>query len=229
MKDLEKIGQTADSIHGELTEKFGDRLFIDGPAVLGEVLSKFLNDPLSLSENGIGWAVDQAVAIHMGPLIQKYLTLHKHMVTKGYTSMSPWVTGDGDRFAAVYCNEETTNTESGMKAMAFQNQNFTFMVVITSEETLHIRQCTRARESFDFATDELADLSFLDQQSTALNHEYLRYGDCRDRGYLVSIVPNWVAPEQWRAEHVLSAYRRLQYVVYDLSSWIDSIEDDIDE
>jgi len=232
------IEQTVNDIEQMLQERFGENDLLDIPKVMGKLLGKNFRDAGSLSQNGIGWAVDHAVAGQLGPCIEDYLHLHQHLVATGCTPTSPWNLGYADRYAAAYANEET------FKSFAVCTQNFTYMVVIIVEKTLcqkalaedkvvwvpayslHIRRCCNGHESQDPILVELPTLDFLGTSAKALAHPYFRYQDVRDQGYLISLTAETLKPNEWKCDRALGSLAALEYVTYDLASLVDHTRED---
>lgn len=231
----ELIDQTVTDIEKLLQDRFGERGIVDTPKVIGKLLGKSFLDSGSLSQNGIGWAMDHAVAEQLGPCIEGYLALHQALVNSGCTAMSPWDLGYADRYVAAYANDEN------FKSFAVCTQNYTYMVVITIEKrpslteqstvlenaySLHIRRCCKNSKSMDGVLVDLTELSFLNGENTTRNHEYFRYGDVRDRGYLCSLVPHLAYPNMWECDRSLVSLSALERISVDLASLVDHVTDE---
>lgn len=202
--------------------------------VMGQVLKTRFHERNSLSENDLSWSMDFAVANHLGPQLPRIVSLHQWLVEKGHDGENPWDVGYCDRYASWIADQPD------FKAMAIQTHSLTYMVVLVPKQrfadkggeltvaddwAMHIRVATTADYSRKTWRPELHDFKWLELQSTAEATSYLRYGDCRDRGYVVSLKPSTLG-EGWDAEHVLVDYRQLTYLVYDLASLIDSMRDE---
>lgn len=201
--------------------------------VMGQVLKTRFHEKNSLSENDLSWSMDFAVANHLGPQMQRILSLHRWLVEKGHDDANPWDLGHVDRYASWIADEP------GFKAFAVQRQSLTYFVTlkprtrfevegesvrVVDDLEMHIRIATVSESSRATWRPELTDFDWLKDQSTAEKTSYLRYGDIRDRGYVVSLKPS-VIGEGWRADRVLIDYTMLTHLVYDLASLIDSMED----
>lgn len=140
------------------------------------------------------------VATTVGKLIPGIVKLHAKLVELAGVERK-YDFGYADRYARVYADTPS------LKTMAFQTQNYTYLVVLTptavycgpddgvrvSTWRLHLRLCTAGSRSLDYARPALDSPALLDMLKTpeALKEsEYFRYKDGRDRGYLCSLRPD---------------------------------------
>lgn len=220
-----------------LSERFpGDLALLDAPQVLGKVLQSAFRDPKSLTENLISRAIDHAVAAQIGPNIAGYLAVHRFLVDHGHTAEAPWDIGYLDRYAAVFADE------ARFKSFAVQTQNFTYLVVITTEQgyapeldasgrmvripvhSVHLRRCCAGRSDEGHTLEDFASLGFLRHGHETFAQDYFHYQDGRDRGYLCSVTGNRFA-EGWSTTDTLGRIDPLKSVTYDLASLIDTVTD----
>jgi len=235
------IDDTVKEFERILADRFREHDFINVPKVLGRLIQKkcFIGAD-SLSQNGIGWAIDHAVAEQLGPCIEGYLRIHRYLMDNGHHAGNPWDLGHLDRYAAAYGDTDY------FKSFAVMTQNFTYLVVIeVSQElnweaaklgqvvyepaySLHIRQCCKSQSERDPMLMQLKDLDFLNYREITLKSAYFKHQDARDQGFLCSIRPEEMMQGRWRSSDALTNFLALEYVTKDLSSWVYHASEDND-
>ena len=215
-----------------LREEFGEG---DRDLLIRKALGRVMADTCfhslhDFSENFITWSVDHAINLRIEPIIERALTLHAWLVEKGHDDQNVWDVGHADRYACFLANEDD------FKAFAAQNQNYTWFLAMEKRQTFtddyqlinkwsfNLRLCVAGWGSRNGWRRELDDFNYLKTKSLAYGHDSLRYQDCRDSGYLLSVKPELLAG-QYSAEHSLLDWMKLGHVIYDLASLCDSTED----
>lgn len=182
------------------------------------------------------------VATIVGKRIPGILKLHAKLVELAGVE-SVYNFGYADRYAMVYADTPT------FKTMAFQTQNYTYLVALRSDVVycrtgedyvrvptwrLHLRLCTAGPRSLDYARPALDSPALLDMLKTpeALSaSEYFRYKDGRDRGYLCSLRPDpldQVSSEvvfETKDMHWYAALSYLTGVMGDLESHVSMVDE----
>jgi hypothetical protein len=212
------------------------------PSVLGKVLGHMLvkssYNPHDLSQNQLNWAVDAYVAAKVGPLAARFLKLHAFLVKRGLDKQVDF--NHADRYGMALADEEK------WKTMAFQTQNYTYMVLLEAtrvfsgsmdnpvSETgwkIHLRFTTKDRYGREYTRTKLEKLTFLKDKAAVVgkykdsNCDYFQYKDGRDRGFLCTVEPEMDVNEGYRAENALWGYTMLEGVIYDLASHCDCLEE----
>lgn len=212
----------------------------DNPTLFAKVVAQLMlsrkkYDQHTTRSNDFEWLTDAYVAGVVGPLGPQLLKLHQFLVNQGATPDNPYDFEHCDRYGAVFSN----NT---WKSMAFQTQSTTYMVVLQPAKVfiadaqgnyearddwaIHIRACTHDESTWDLARPEFKKLGFLAQHARVYPeigygpqaHEYFRYKDGRDRGYLCSVTPSFDG-QGYQSENTLwgPAFTHLGYVLQDLA------------
>lgn len=228
-----------------LDEHLDDR----DPAMLAHVLGELLADRQdydrhAVSSTTVPWLLDTYTATIVGPLGPQLLKLHQFLVRSGATPQKPFDFEHCDRYGVAFADAE-------WKSMALQTQNYTYLVVLqpevafleNAEGTLttenrwrvHLRMCTPSRYSYDCKRTPFTDLAFLSDFDAVYPktgygqsaHEYFRYKDGRDRGYLCSVGSDIVGPG-YRTENISwgAAYSYLQGVLHDLGCHCSCLPED---
>lgn len=140
--------------------------------------------------------------------------------------------------------------EPTFKTMALQTQNLTYMVLLlrkpvydfndpaalpTHEWELHLRMCTPGRNSRDFARPALGYLDWLaDAKAVGATedcsyrggdtHEYFRYKDARDRGFLCSVSMDLSRDARSGTKDSMVSFAMLEYVLQDLMAHVSCLK-----
>jgi hypothetical protein len=206
-------------------------------SVVGAILMQKSHDRHALSNNFVGWSVDAYVGAKLGPMAERYLNLHALLVKAG----GEFSFEHCDRYGMAFANDDD------FKSMALQTQNYTYMVVLcrrmafqkgtdASVETwaIHIRRCTAGKYSTDYKRDSLKSLAFLADREAVYPdigygdnaNDYFRYKDGRDRGYMVTVEPDFVFKGQptYTAKDAIYGFGFLEQLTYDLASHCDCLE-----
>lgn len=233
----QNIDTAAEDILRLLNDRFpGDAAILDAPVVLGKVLQSAFHDPKSLSESLISRSMDHAIAAQIGPNIECYLAVHRFLVDNGHTDEEPWDIGYLDRYAAAFADDK------GFKSFAVHTQNFTYLVVITTEQgfapeldeagrptripihSVHLRLCCSQRSDEGYTLEDFANLGFLRDRHETFSRDYFCYQDGRDRGYLCSVTGHRFT-DGWATRDTLERLSPLKSVTYDLASLVDTLRD----
>lgn len=202
--------------------------------VIGQLLLDASYSTNDLSCNNVQWAIDSYVAAKVGPLWPRFLALHKKLAeTKKEFDFEHC-----DRYGKAFANEEK------WRSMALQTQNYTYLVVLEQRRcwyedkpveawATHLRICTKGYRSRDFARPEFVNLPFLASHSKVYPeigygndaHDYFRYKDGRDQGYLCSVEPNMYSERGYSTKDTLVNYGLLESVIFDLASHCDCLEE----
>lgn len=229
------VEPTAKEILDLIESKFGsgDPEFMFDK-VMGAVLKSAFCNRNDLSQNRIDWSVNNAVAAQVGPQVERMLKLHAWMIRRGYGYMKgEWDLGYADRHAVAVADERD------FKSFAAQTQNYTYMVALVRRDRylgdskveaweMHLRVATTSRYSREYMRAHLDPIAmdWFASRAKTFESPYFRYKDCRDQGYLLSLKPAIFGEEGWTCEHAMLDWHLLQNVIYDISSLVDSIEED---
>jgi hypothetical protein len=209
------------------------------PKLLGQIFIDESYNANDLSQNDINWSIDHYVAHKVGPMWDRLMALHQFLVsqTKGKNGKK-FDFNHCDRFGMAFADEVL------WKSMAFQTQSLTYIVVLEDSWAgsdkyqdgpikngkIHIRYCTTpGYDSHNYARTPFKELEFLaDKASVAgkyveTNVDYFRYKDGRDRGYLCTVVADFMDPTQFSAENTIRSFSMLEGIIYDLASHIDCL------
>ncbi|WP_115292752.1 hypothetical protein [Ectopseudomonas mendocina] len=215
-----------------LRDEFGEK---DSDLLIRKALGRVMADTCfhnrhDFSENFVSWSVDHAVSLRIEPIIERALALHAWLIEKNHDDQNVWDLGYADRYACFLANQED------FKAFAAQTQNFTWFVAMEKCKTFtddyqlipkwsfNLRMCVAggwgSRNGWRRGLD---DFNYLKTKDLAYGHDSLRYQDCRDAGYLISVKPELLAGA-YSTEHSLLDWKKLGHVIYDLASLCDSVE-----
>lgn len=219
----------------------------DDPELLAVAIGRLMSkrktgDKFTTDDSGFKWMADAYTADIVGPLAPALLKLHRFLVNHEGTPDHPHDFEGGDRYGAAFADQN-------WKSMAFQTQNYTYMLVLQPSPTfskseegelvshsswaVHIRLCTASHHSYDYARPSLNSLDFLQDYDAVYpeigygkkSNEYFRYKDGRDRGYLCTVEPEMVG-QRFRAKDSLwgPAHSYLNGVLYDLGCHCSLLE-----
>jgi hypothetical protein len=183
-------------------------------------------------------AIDHYTAKRVGDMSEGLVALHGFLVKHGATAKSPYDFGHADRYGVAFANEED------FKTMAFQTQNYTYMIVLVKAHwysgekfesndcwTVHLRYATTGKYTPQFARPEFGKLKFLNDRvkSGAKKYDdgassYFRYHDFRDQGYICSVTHELCGPN-WDTEGTIHGYSMLKSVFFDVSCHISMIDE----
>lgn len=237
MTEYRDRDKKADELGKRIAQMLKDELGEGDPYLLyrrtlGRVMADTcFHNPHDFSENFITWSVDHAISLRIEPIIERALALHAWLVEKSHDDQNVWDVGHADRYACFLANEDD------FKAFAAQNQNYTWFVAMEKCKTFtddyqlinkwsfNLRLCVAGWGSRNGWRRGLDDFNYLKTKALAYGHDSLRYQDCRDAGYLLSVKPELLAG-QYNVERSLLDWMKLGHVIYDLASLCDSAGED---
>jgi len=208
--------------------------------IVGKILLDTSYSKNDLGCNNVGWSLDEYVAAKIGPLWPRMMRLHQHLVQSGATPNKPFNFEHCDRYGVSFADEEK------WKSMALMTQNYTYVVVLQRYNSydlttgdvienwaMHFRICTKSQYSRDWTRESFKKLEFLSSFESVYPeigygdkaHNYFRYKDGRDQGYLCSVEPSIHDPYKYSTKDVLVNYGLLASVIYDLASHCDCLDE----
>lgn len=197
---------------------------------LGNVLARRQVEDPAVFSAVLPYAMDAYSAELVGPLVPRFLAVHRHLVLAGASLENPYDFRQCGRYGVAF-------EDGRFKSMALQSPGFTYFVVLELEGntngpgnpslgyTVHIRIATTQPNSYDVAQPTFEELFFLSDLDGECPSDvsngtpgYFRYKDSRDRGYVCTARPRSTG-DGYICEHLSQgpAFAYLSTILLDFS------------